>query len=158
MATSLTIEVLADVAKAVQGIDKVDQRTQSWGQKMQGAVMAIGGAFSTQKIVAEVEGWVSAGLDANRAMKNVAAVFGTAGAGVDAWAEKSANAFGMTAADAEKMAAKVGVALEGYGIKQAQAATMSEALVQRAADVAKVTGQSQEEVIGKVESAMRGRT
>ena len=36
--------------------------------------------------------------------------------------------FGMTAADAEKAAAKVGVALEGYGLSNAEAAKQSQAL------------------------------
>ena len=70
----------------------------------------------------------------------MAVTFGEAGDGVDAWGEKAATTFGTTAAEAEKMASKVGIALEGYGTSQADAAKMSEALVQRSADVAKVLG------------------
>ena len=158
MATSLTISVLADVAKAVQGIDQIDQRTQSWGQKMQGIAGVIGGAFSTQKIAGIVEGWVNAGLDANRALKNVSVTFGAAGAGVAKWADDNASSFGQTAAEAEKMAAKVGVALEGYGLSNQDAAKQSEALVSRSADIAKVLGVDQSEVLAKLETAMRGRT
>lgn len=64
----------------------------------------------------------------------------------------------MTAADAEKAAAKVGIALEGYGMSQADAARASEALVQRSQEMGKVLGVDSEEVLGKVETAMRGRT
>jgi hypothetical protein len=158
VATTLTIAVLADVAKAVAGIDKIEERTKSWGERMQGVAMAIGGAFSTQKIVSTVEGWVQAGLDAKGAMKNVGLVFGESATGVKDWAESSAKTFGMTAADAEKGAAKIGVALEGMGYTHAQAAKMSMDLMKRTADVAKVTGTDQETVLGKVETAFRGRT
>jgi hypothetical protein len=158
MATSLTISVLADVSKAVAGIDKIENRTRSWGERMQGVAMAIGGAFSTQKIVSTVEGWVKAGLDARGAMKNVAMVFGPAATQVTNWADSSASSFGMTAAEAEKGAAKIGVALEGMGYSHAQAAQMSMQLMKRTADVAKVTGTDQESVLAKVETAFRGRT
>jgi hypothetical protein len=158
MATTLTITVLADVAKAAAGIDSIDQKTQSWGQRMSGVAMAIGGAFSAQKIVSTVEGWVQAGLDAKGAMKNVSIVFGESADSVKQWAEASAKTFGMTSAEAEKGAAKIGVALEGMGYSHAQAAQMSMALMKRTADVAKVTGTDQESVLAKVETAFRGRT
>ena len=34
MATSLTIEILTDVAKAVKGIDSIDKKTQTFGDNM----------------------------------------------------------------------------------------------------------------------------
>ena len=158
MATTLTISILADVAKAVQGIDSIDKRTQSFGDNMKSAALAIGSAFSTQKILGWAESWVSAGFDANRAIKDVQVTFGQAAAGVEAWGETASSTFGTTAADAEKMAAKVGIALEGYGFSQTDAAKASELLVQRSADMAKVLGVDQESVLAKVETAMRGRT
>ena len=158
MATTLTIAVLADVAKAVSGIDQIDKRTQSWGERMSGVAMAIGGAFSAQKVVSTIEGWVSAGLEARGAMKNVSLVFAESADTVDKWAESTSTRFGMTAAEAEKGAAKIGVALEGMGVSHADAARMSMALMQRTADVAKVTGTDQETVLAKVETAFRGRT
>jgi hypothetical protein len=158
VATSLTISILADVSKAVAGIDKIENRTKSWGEKMQGVAMTIGGAFSTQKIVSTVEGWVNAGLDAKGAMKNVGLVFGESARGVNEWADAGAKTFGMTAAEAEKGAAKIGVALVGMGYSHADAARMSMALMQRTADVAKTTGTDQESVLSKVETAFRGRT
>jgi hypothetical protein len=157
-ATSLTIQVLADVAKAVEGINSVDKKTSSLGQTMKAAGGAIAGAFSAEKIISFAQSALAAGMDAKRAMKNVTVVFGEASAGVKAWGETAAGAFGMTTAEAEKAAAKVGIALEGYGMSQATAAAASEKLVQRSAEMAKVLGVDQAEVLAKVESAMRGRT
>ena len=158
MATTLTISVLADVAKAVQGIDSIDSRTKSWGQSLTGAAAALGGAFSINQITDWAKEWVSAGLDAKRALKDVTVALGDSAGGVQAWGETAASTFGTTAAEADKMAAKVGIALEGYGISQGDAAKMSELLVQRSADVAKVMGTDTLTVLGKVETAMRGRT
>ena len=65
-------------------------------------------AFSPlRKIKGWAEEWVNAGLDASRAVKNVKAVFDESAPSVTKWADTTAAAFGMTAADAEKAAAKV---------------------------------------------------
>jgi hypothetical protein len=158
MATSLTISILADVAKAVQGIDSVDKRTASWGSTMKSIGTTIAGAFSLSKIEGWAKGWIQAGFDASRAAKDVALAFGDSAAEVKKWAEDTSTHFGMTASEAEKAASKVGIALKGYGMSQAEAAAASEALVQRSADLAKVMGVDQAEVLAKVETAMRGRT
>jgi hypothetical protein len=158
MATTLVLSVVADVEKAVSGLKQVDGQTQSMGSTFKAAGMAIAGAFSTQKIVGWAKEWVASGLDAKRALKDVTVVFGQSADGVKAWGETAATSFGMTAAEADKAAAKVGLALKGYGFSTAEAAKASEALVQRSADMAKVLGVDQAEVLAKVETAMRGRT
>jgi hypothetical protein len=158
VATTLTIQILADVAKAVSGIDSIDKKTSTFGSTMKGLGATIGGALSLDKIEGWVSGWVDAGLQASRAAKNVSVTFGAAGADVQKWAEETGTHFGMTASEAEMAAAKVGVALKGYGFSATDAASASEKLVQRSADIAKVLGVDQEQVLAKVETAMRGRT
>jgi hypothetical protein len=158
VATSLTIQVLTDVSKAVAGIDSVDKKTSSLGSTMKSVGLAIGGAFSVDKVTGWAKQWIADGMDAVGAMKNVRVAFGDSAEGVIAWGDTAARTFGTTAAEADKMAAKVGIALEGYGISASDAAKMSEALVQRSADIAKVMGTDTESVLAKVETAMRGRT
>ena len=125
---------------------------------MGGVAAAIGGAFSTQKIVGWAQQWIASGMDANGALKNVQIAFGDAAGGVDAWGNTAASTFATTAADAENMAAQMGIALQGYGIKAGDAAGMSEDLVHRSADIAKVFGTDTQTVLNKVSSALRGRT
>ena len=158
MAASLTIEILTDVSKAVSGIDQVEGKTKSFGSKMGAVAGALGGALSLSKIQGWVNGWLEAGMDASRAAKDVRVAFGDSADGVLAWGDTAAKTFGTTAADAEKMAATTGIALEGYGMSHAEAAKAAEALVQRSADVAKVYGTDTQTVLDKVSSAMRGRT
>ena len=158
MATSLTISVLADVSKAVAGIDSITKRTSSWGSNLKSAGLAIAGAFSISKIEGWAKEWIAAGLEARGAAKNVGLVFGAAAEEVNKWADTTSTHFGMTASAAEQAAAKVGVALKGFGMSQADAAKTSELLVQRSADMAKVMGVDQAEVLAKLETAMRGRT
>jgi hypothetical protein len=157
-ATSLVISVLADVSKAVEGIDKADTKTQSFGTTMKAAGGAIAGAFSTEKIIGFAKTALDAGMNLKGAMKNVTLVFGEASDGVKKWGEQAASSFGMTASEADKAAAKVGVALTGFGLSQQDAAKYSEELVHRAADMAKVLGVDVEEVLAKVSTAIRGRT
>ena len=158
MASTLTIKVITDVAKAIQGIDSVEKKTSSMGDKLKGAAMAIGGAFSIDKIKGWAEGWVQEGLKARGALKNVNVVFGESADLVTQWGETASSTFGTTAADADNMAARIGMALQGYGLSADDAALKSEALVTRAAEIAKVFGTDTETVLSKVTSAMRGRT
>jgi hypothetical protein len=158
MATSLTIQVLADTAKAIQGLDGVDKKTKTMGDSIKAAGLAIGGAFSVTKIEGWAKSWLDAGMDANRALKDIKVAFGDSASSVEAWGNKAASSFSTTAAEAEKMAARTGIALEGYGISQSDAATMSELLVYRAADVAKVYGVDTQQVLDAVTAAMKGRT
>jgi hypothetical protein len=158
VATSLTIEILTDVAKATKGIDSVDQKAQGLSGTMKSVGTTLAGAFSTKEILGWAQTALGAGMELKGAMKDVTLVFGDASDGVKAWGETAAGAFGMTASEADKLAAKVGVSLTGFGLSQEQAAGYSEKLVNRSADLAKVLGVDVDEVLGKVETAMRGRT
>ena len=158
MSTTLTIEILTNVAKAVAGIDSVDKKTSGLAAGVKSAALGIGAALSVDKIVSWGKEWLAAGLDANRALNDTKRVFGESAEGVNAWGEKASTTFGTTAADAEKMASKVGIALEGFGASHQLAAKESEALVQRSAELAKVLGTDTESVLTRVEAAMRGRT
>jgi hypothetical protein len=158
VATSLTIEILTDVAKATKGISSVDEKAKGLGSTMKSVGTSLAGAFSTKEILGWAQTALSSGLELKGAMKDVTLVFGDAADGVKAWGETAAASFGQTAAEADQAAAKVGVALTGFGLSQQDAAKYSEALVQRSADLAKVLGVDVDEVLGKVETAMRGRT
>jgi hypothetical protein len=158
VSSTLTIKVVTDVAKAVAGIDQVDKKTSSMGDKLKGAAMAIGGAFSIDKIKGWAEEWVNEGMKARGALKNVHVAFGDSAEMVAQWGETASSTFGTTAADADEMAAKIGIALQGYGLSADDAALKSTALVQRAAEIAKVFGTDTDTVLSKVTSAMRGRT
>ena len=156
MPTSLTIKILTDVSDAVKGVDDVDRKTQGFGKSLGGVAAALGGVFTISKISGWAQEWVGAGMEANGALKNVKVAFGDAADGVKAWGETASSTFGTTAADADNMAAKMGIALQGYGISANDAAGMSEKLVNRSADIAKVFGTDTETVLSKVSSAMRG--
>jgi hypothetical protein len=158
VATSLTIEILTDAAKAVQGINSIDKKTQTLGQTMKGIGGAVAGAFSTKEIIGWAQTALDAGMQLKGAMKNVNLVFGDSADGVKAWGEAAAAAFGMTASEADSAAAKLGVALTGFGMSQDEAASASERLVQRSAEMGKVLGVDTAEVLARVEAAMRGRT
>jgi hypothetical protein len=158
VATSLTIEILTDVAKATKGISSVDEKAQGLGGTMKSVGASLAGAFSTKEILGWAQTALASGMELKGAMKNVTLVFGDASDGVKAWGETAAAAFGMTASEADNLAAKVGVSLTGFGLSQQDAAKYSEALVNRSADLAKVLGVDVDEVLGKVETAMRGRT
>ena len=158
MATSLTIKILTDVTDAVKGIDQVDGKTKGFSSSLGGVAAGIAGAFSVSKIQGWATEWVNSGMEANGALKNVKIAFGDAAGGVEEWGQTASSTFGTTAADAENMAAQMGIALQGYGVDAKTAASESEQLVNRAADIAKVFGTDTETVLSKVSSAMRGRT
>ena len=63
----------------------------------------------------------------------------------------------MTSDVAHEIAAKLGRLLLSYGIPQAQAETITEGIMRRAADTAAATGLSLDQVVSDFESVIRGR-
>ena len=162
MATSLTIQILTDVTGAVKGVDQVEGKTSSFGSESRRRWPGRSAGRSRSRRSRDgPRGGFRPGSAASRAMKDVKVPRSASAAeAVGAWGEKAAAArSARRRAEAEKAAAKVGVALEGYGLSQTEAAMASEVLVQRSAEIAKVMGVDQTpRLLAKVETAMRGRT
>ena len=83
--------------------------------------------------------------------------FGDAAESVQRFSDSAANTFGLSAAQANTAAAKMGEFLQSYQITGQAAADMSTSLIGRAADIALKTGSDVTTVESAIEIAMKGR-
>jgi hypothetical protein len=158
MATTLTISVLADVAKAAAGIDQIDKRTASFTDGLKRGAAAIGSFLALDKIQSWANEWLGAARDASKATRTVGIVFEEAAGDIEKWAKQSANAIGLTSTEAKNLATGIGNQLRGYGLDTKQAADATTELSERAAHVAYVLGKDVGSVLDTVGAALRGRT
>jgi hypothetical protein len=158
MATALTISVLADVQKAVNGLKQVDQETSKFSDGLKRGAMAIGSFLALDKIQGWANEWIGAAREAGKATRTVGIVFEESASEVTKWAKESANALGLTSAQANQLATGIGNQLRGYGLGAKEAAAATTDLTERAAHVAYVLGKDVGQVLDTVGAAMRGRT
>jgi hypothetical protein len=154
---SLVISILADVSKAANGIDSVDQKLDGFGNAAKRMGETLAGAFSLSKVQQWVTEWVGAARDAQGSARQVQIVFGEQAAGVQAYAKQSANALGLSTAAYQSHAALAGNMLKNLGMSQEDAAKSSQALIERGAAMANVWGGDVGSALEKVEGIMRGR-
>jgi hypothetical protein len=154
----LTISVIADVKKAIQGLDQVSEKSKGFGDTMKGVAGAVGGYLSLNQAQKWATEWINAAKDSNKAAKGVSVVFGESASTITNFATTSANALGMTQTQAERYAVTIGNQLKGYGLNQKDAAKGSVDLTKRAADMAYVLGTDVSTVLSAMGSALKGRT
>jgi Flp pilus assembly pilin Flp len=154
----LTISVIADVAKAIKGLDQVSEKAGGFSKGLQGVAGAVGGVLSFGAAEKWASSWIDAAKKSNKATKGVGIVFGQSAGIITDFATTSANALGMTQTEAERYAITIGNQLEGYGVSQKEAAKGSVELTKRASDMAYVLGTDVSTVLSAMGSALKGRT
>jgi hypothetical protein len=157
VAQSLTIAILSDVSKAVQGIDSVDNKLGTFGDAAKRMGQTVAGAFSLSKIGDWAKEWVGAARDAAGGAVQVGVVFGEQGAAVKQYAKENANALGLSNAAYLQHAALAGNTLKNVGYSTEDAAKQTHLLIERAAAMSNVFGGDVTDALEKVEGIMRGR-
>jgi hypothetical protein len=121
----------------------------------------VGGVMSlavTAPIVAIGASALSMASDLNETTSKVSTLFGDQTASIEAWADNSAAAFGLSETAALDSVATIGNMFMQLGASSDQAASTGQGMVQLAADIASfhnVAGGS-EEVLGSLNAAFRG--
>jgi len=149
-------------------LDKAEGKTKSWasgvGSIAQGALMGIGMGVvglvtsATQQAVAFVGDSVGAASDMSETISKVSTVFGDSAAGILAWSETSAQAFGLSKQAALDAAGGLGNMFMQLGAGSKQAGDVSQDMVQLAADLASFHNAAggTTEVLDTMTAAFRG--
>jgi hypothetical protein len=157
VAQALTISILSDVSKAVQGIDSVDSKLGTFGDAAKRMGQTVAGAFSLSKIGDWAKEWVGAARDAAGGAVQVGVVFGDQAGRIKDYAKENANALGLSNAAYLQHAALAGNTLKNVGYSTDEAAKQTQLLIERAAAMSNVYGGDVTEALEKVEGIMRGR-
>lgn len=149
-------------------LDKAQGKTKSWagsvGSIAQGALMGVGmgvvGLVTgvAEQAVAFVGDSIGAASDMGETISKVSTVFGDSAAGILAWSETSAQAFGLSKQAALDAAGGLGNMFMQLGAGSEQAGTVSQDMVQLAADLASFHNAAggTTEVLDTMTAAFRG--
>lgn len=162
------VYLATDDSKLKAGLGDAETRTRGWSDRMGGLVqgmamgvgskiadLAIGAVQNVGQVIGES---AAAASDMGETVSKVETLFGSSAAGILAWADSSAQAFGLSKLAALDASGTLGNMFMQLGAGSDQAATTSQQMVGLAADIASfhnVAGGANE-VLDAMTSAFRG--
>lgn len=147
-------EALVRVRALVNGTEQDITRPLEGAARSAAASMTA--AFASARVAEFINESIGAASDLNEAMNRTSVVFGESADQVHAWAEGSAKDFGLARAEAESSVSTFGNMFQQMGIGATQAASMSERMVELAADLASFHNADITDVIQAQTAAFRG--
>jgi hypothetical protein len=116
----------------------------------------IGETLTAGAFVAFSASVVLSAAQAEQAVGGTAAVFKDARGEIDAFAEGSAEALGLTEQATRQFSSQIGSALKGYGFSIEEAAATSQELITKGADLTALFGGTVPEAVQAMSAALRG--
>ena len=156
--TKLIVRFLADtreIVQATKGIEGTGNQLKSWAK---GVGVAIAGAFAVDKVIDFTKQAISAASDLEESASKVGVVFGDSGEVVKDWAKTAATSMGVSEQAALEAAGTFGNLGVGMGIATDDAADISQAMVQLAADMASFNNVPVEEALAAIKSGLTGES
>lgn len=133
--------------------DGITAGTQSAGRKAAGLLASTLGSAA---IVKGLRASIDAASNLEQAIGGTEAVFGEAAATIDAFAESSADAFGISNRSARELTSGLGQLLQGLGLTRQEAADTSVQIASLGADLSAAFGGRPEEAVQALGAAFRG--
>jgi len=167
MAKDVKVAILGDassfkkaVADAKGSADDAEGHFAKVGEgiKKIGAAMAIGVAAAGVAGVAFAKSAISAASDLNESLGKSSVVFGDNAKDIEAWASKSAKAFGQSKQQALEAVGTYGNLFQAFGVGKQESAKMSKSLVELAADLASFNNTSVDDALQALQSGLSGET
>lgn len=157
----IVIHIAAETSKAISEIGKVDKalRSQATRSERFGAALSKAAVPATAALAAIGAGAakaVNAASDMQQALGATESVFGKAAAGIQKFGETAATQLGISQTEFNNLAAVSGAMLQNLGFNANQAASKTEDLAQRAADLASVFGGTTADAMDAMNAALRG--
>jgi hypothetical protein len=147
-----------------KGLAEGKSQISGWGSMINGALMGVGMAGfnaiagAAQQAVSYMGDAVAAASDMGETTSKVGVVFGDASAGVLAWAENAALAFGQSKQQALDAASTFAIFGKSAGLSGQDLQNFSQDFVGLASDLASFNNTSPEQAIEAIGAALRGET
>lgn len=167
MAKDVKVAILGDassfkkaVAEATGSADQAESHFAKVGDgiKKIGAAMAVGVAAAGVAGAAFAKSAISAASDLNESLGKSSVVFGDNAKDIEAWASKSAKAFGQSKQQALEAVGTYGNLFQAFGVGKQESAKMSKSLVELAADLASFNNTSVDDALQALQSGLSGET
>lgn len=163
MARRIIVELIADTSKLEKGFRDSAKAGQKWqasitglGRSLKTAGAAAGAALGAREIVQGLGSAVNAASDLNEQANRSRVIFKQSAASIEAWSKTTADGFGLAQREALAAAGNFGSMLRTAGVATDEAARMSRALVELAADMASFNNQDPSEMLDRLRSGLAG--
>jgi len=157
MATLAKLAVeLSLTDKFSQGLNKTKDNLDKWGSSLR----ATGTKFTLGVTVPVVAGFglmIKSASDLNEATSATQTVFGDASKSIVDYADKSADAYGITKQDALEAATTLGQLATGLGLTTDEAAKFSVGMISAAGDLASFKNMDPSAVLADIQSGLVGQ-
>jgi hypothetical protein len=161
----LALIISADSQGAVRELERVGQsaernlgRAESRADRFSSRALYMGGALLTASAVAGA-GLLSVAQkasDVGESVNKVEVLFGKSGKAAVAWSENLADSLGLSKGEALEAAGAFGSMFRTTGLAQDRAASMSQTMVELAADMASFNNEDPSEMLDKLRSGLAG--
>ena len=161
---TLKLEVLAETAQFVKGMDKANATTKSFGDKIGDfakkaalALAAVGAAAGAMAIKIGKEA-IAAASDLAETTSKVNVIFGETSKSIEEFGAKAAQSLGQTRTQAMNAAATFGIFGKSAGLAGDELGQFSTEFVQLASDLASFNNTSVDQAITALGAALRGES
>jgi hypothetical protein len=127
---------------------------QKAGMALRKAAIPAAAALGAMGLAAKAA--ISDASDLSESLNKTSVVFGKSATGIESWADTASTAMGLAKADALDMAANLGGMFQDAGKSAAEAAKLSQALIQRSADLGSMFNVDPTQASEKLQAALRG--
>ena len=150
------VEFVGKVDGVKDAVKQVDGQVSTLGQKTSGMGRMVAGALATTAVIGFGKATVTAASEAEQSLGAMQSTFGDLSGEMEAFAETAASSFGLSAQQANQLAAVTGSLLKNTGMDMSEVADRTQALTGRAADLAATFGTDVESAMAAVNSALKG--
>jgi phage-related protein len=150
----LIVDIITDASRASNGID---QATTKFGKfeagvgRLAAPAAAVLGGIAALGVAA-----LGAASDLEQAAGSVEAVFGASANQIKEWASTASTSVGLSSAEYQQFAARVGGQLKNLGVPMDQVAGKTDEMIRLGADLAATYGGTTAEAVAALGSAFRG--
>ena len=161
---TLKLEVLAETGQFVKGMNKANDETKSFGEKIKDfaknagiALAAVGAAAGAMAIKIGKEA-IAAASDLAETTSKVNVIFGETSKSIEEFGAKAAASLGQTRTQAMNAAATFGIFGKSAGLAGEELSDFSTEFVQLASDLASFNNTSVDQAITALGAALRGES
>lgn len=160
-ANQIMIRIGAQAGGAISEFNKVNKAlgehmtgSQKAGMALRKAAIPAAAALGAMGIAAKAA--IGEASDLSESLNKTSVVFGKSATSVVKWSETTSTAMGLAKADALDMAANLGGMFQDAGKSAQEAAKLSQALIQRSADLGSMFNVDPTQASEKLQAALRG--
>ena len=150
------LRIVGDVSSAQKSLDTLEKDVSGFKQTASNIGKTIIGAIAVDQIVQAGKAVVSAASDQEQALGALSSVFKDYSDEMEAFGDTTAENLGISKAEFAQLAAVTGSMLKNAGVPLNEVADSTQALTERAADMAAMFGGTVPEAMEAINSALKG--